>query len=139
MDLIKLTRELGKAIQQDERYLAFDKVRTANEADEGLNELMAKIQLVQMNYQQEASQETPDAEKMAAFEAEFNDAYTAFMTNENMVAYEAARKDIDDMMNYIMQILGLCVNGEDADTCEPAPEAHGCSDADCASCGGGCH
>ena len=35
MDLIKLTRQLGAAIQQDERYLAFQAARKANEEDEG--------------------------------------------------------------------------------------------------------
>ena len=33
MDVIKLTRELGAAIQQDERYLAFAKAKEANEND----------------------------------------------------------------------------------------------------------
>ena len=64
MDIIKLTRELGAAIQQDERYLNFAKAREENEKDAELNELMAQIQMVQMNYQMEASKEAPDAEKM---------------------------------------------------------------------------
>ena len=33
MDIIKMARELGAAIQQDERYLNFKKAREANEAD----------------------------------------------------------------------------------------------------------
>ena len=33
MDVIKLTRELGAAIQQDERYLNFAKARQENEND----------------------------------------------------------------------------------------------------------
>ena len=32
MDIIKMARELGAAIQQDERYLNFKKAREANEA-----------------------------------------------------------------------------------------------------------
>ena len=60
MDVIKLTRELGAAIQQDERYLAFAKAREDNEKDPELLDLMGQIQLVQMNYQREASQENPD-------------------------------------------------------------------------------
>ena len=51
MDIIKLTRELGAAIQQDERYLAFNKAKEANEKDEALNALMGEIQMIQMNYQ----------------------------------------------------------------------------------------
>lgn len=136
MDVIKLTRELGAAIQQDERYLKFAKIREENEKDNELLELMGRIQLVQMNYQREASQETPDAEKLAAYEADFNEAYGKFMENEKMQAYEAARQEIDAMMNYIMQILGLCVNGADPATCEP--EEHDCGGS-CSECGSGCH
>lgn len=138
MDIIKLTRELGAAIQQDERYLKFTKAKEANENDQELNDLMGKIQLVQMNYQVEASKEAPDAEKMHAFEEEFNDVYTKLMDNEKMQTYDAARAEVDEMMNYIMQILGLCVNGADPATCEPPkPEEHSCGGS-CSSCSG-CH
>ena len=137
MDIIKLTRELGAAIQQDERYLAFTKAREENEKDTELNELMGQIQMVQMNYQMEASKETPDSAKMQEFEAEFNAKYEAFMANENMQKYDEARAEVDSMMNYIMQILGLCVNGADPATCEPEQHDHSC-DGSCSSCSG-CH
>ena len=136
MDVIKLTRELGAAIQQDERYLNFAKARQENENDAELNELMGQIQMVQMNYQMEASKETPDSAKMQEFEEQFNDVYTKFMDNDKMKVYEAARAEIDNLMNYVMQILGLCVNGADPATCEPEQE-HNCGGS-CSSCSG-CH
>lgn len=136
MDVIKLTRELGAAIQQDERYLNFAKARQENENDAELNELMSQIQMVQMNYQMEASKEEPDSDKMKEFEEKFNDVYTKFMDNDKMKVYEAARAEIDNMMNYVMQILGLCVNGADPATCEPETE-HNCGGS-CSSCSG-CH
>lgn len=137
MDIIKLTRELGAAIQQDERYLAFTKAREENEKDTELNELMGQIQMVQMNYQLEASKEEPDSAKMQAFEEEFNALYTKFMANGKMQAYDAARTEVDEMMNYIMQILSLCVNGADPATCEPEKHDHECGGS-CSSCSG-CH
>lgn len=137
MDVIKLTRELGAAIQKDERYLKFAAIRDENEKDEQLQDLMGKIQLIQMNYQREASQAEPDSAKMGNYELEFNDLYNKFMQTEKMVAYEAARGEIDSLMNYIMQILGLCVNGADPATCEPEPE-HDCG-CSCSECGGGCN
>ncbi len=138
MDVISLARELGAAIQKDERYLAFAKAKAANEEDKALAELISKIQLVQMNYQMEASKEEPDAEKMAQFEAEFNALYEQFTQNENVQAFDEARAEVDAMMNYIMQILGLCVNGADPATCEPEPEHEHSCDGSCGSCGG-CH
>ena len=137
MSVIELTRQLGAAIQKDERYLAFAAAKEANEKDEALNALMGEIQMIQMNYQLEASKENPDSAKMQEFEAEFNAKYEAFMANENMQKYDEARAEVDSMMNYIMQILGLCVNGADPATCEPEQHDHSC-DGSCSSCSG-CH
>ena len=138
MNVIELTRQLGAAIQKDERYLAFAAAKEANEKDEALNALMGEIQIIQMNYQMEASKETPDSAKMQEFEAEFNAKYEAFMANENMQKYDEARAQVDSMMNYIMQILGLCVNGADPATCEPEQQHEHSCDGSCSSCSG-CH
>ena len=51
---------------------------------------------------------------------------------------DEARAQVDAMMNYIMQILGLCVNGADPMTCEPEQAHEHSCDGACGSCGG-CH
>ena len=135
MSLEKLTRELGKAIQQDERYSALQKAIEANEKDTALNELMSKIQLIQVSYQHEASKEEPNEEKMKAYDEEFRGVYTEIMMNPNMQAYEKARKDIDELMNFLTGILAMCVNGDDPDTCDPT--AHQCG-GDCSGCSCDC-
>ena len=135
MTIEKLTRELGKAIQQDERYLAMRKAVEANEQDTELNELMSKIQLIQVSYQHEASKEEPNEEKMKAYDEEVRGVYAQIMQNENMRNYEIARKESDDMMNYLTGILAMCVSGDDPDTCDPT--AHSCG-GDCSGCGGDC-
>ncbi len=134
MELIKLARELGKAIQADERYLKLEKCIEANEKDAALNELMAKIQFVQTAYQSEAQGEG-NAEKLAQYDNEFQQLYAQVMQNENMKNYEEARAEIDKMMNYLVGILALSVNGEDPETCEPSKnECDHEHDCDC-----GCH
>jgi len=136
MDLIKLTRKLGAAIQQDERYLAFQAARKANEEDEGLNDLIGKLNLVQLSYQHEAEQPEPDENKLAQYDDEFRSLYSEIMQNPNMINYENTRRDLDELMNYIMQILAMCVNGEDPETCEPQMnEGAGCHGS-CSSCQG---
>ena len=55
MTVIELTRQLGAAIQEDARYKEYEAARKANEADDALNELIGKINLIQLNYQNEAS------------------------------------------------------------------------------------
>ncbi len=137
MDIIKLTRELGKAIQQDERYLKFVAAREANEADTELNDLVGKMQLIHMSYQHEASKEDANEQKLQAYEEEFMGIREKIIANPNMANYEAARMAIDEMMNHIVGILTECIKGEDPETCE-LPQEHSCS-GNCSSCGSDCH
>ena len=137
MDIIKATRELGKAIQQDERYLAFQEAQKANEADIELNGLIGKLNLIQLSYQNESQKEEPDNSKLEGYDSEFRSIYGQIMLNENMRRYEETKGEVDAMMNHVIQLLTLCVNGEDPETCEP-PQEHSCS-GNCSSCGSDCH
>ena len=52
------------------------------------------------------------------------------------IAYEEKKQTMDDLMSYIVNLLTLCVNGEDPDTAEPrANDGGGCTGS-CSSCGG---
>lgn len=133
----KLTRELGKAIQADSRYTAFETAREANEKDDALNDLVGKMQLVHMSYQHEAGKEDANEQKLQAYEEEFMGLREQIMNNQNMINYEKARMDIDEMMNNIMSLLTECIKGENPDTCQ-VPQEHHCG-GDCHSCGGDCH
>ena len=137
MDIIKLTRELGKAIQADERYAKFVAAREVNEKDDELNELIGRMQLTHMSYQHEASKEDANEQKLQAYEEEFMGLREKVLNNQNMINYEKARMDIDEMMNYIVAILTECIKGEDPETCEP-PQEHSCG-GNCASCSSDCH
>ena len=107
------------------------RLNLANEKDDELNNLIGKINLVQMNYQKEASKgEEADESKMEQYGKEFEEAYRAVMLNGNMVKFEAAKTAVDDMMNEIMGILALCVDGQDPETCTPAEEHH-CNGSEC--------
>lgn len=135
MDVITAVRALGAAIQEDERYLAFMKAKEANESDIELNGLIGKLNLIQLSYQNESRKEEPDQSKLEGMDAEFREIYGQVMLNENMRNYEEAKNTVDSMMNYLIQILTLCVNGDDPMTCEPQAQEEGCG-GNCASCGG---
>lgn len=135
MDVITAVRALGAAIQEDKRYLDFMSAKEANEADIELNGLIGKLNLIQLSYQNESAKEEPDQNKLEGMDAEFRDIYGQIMLNENMRKYEEAKNEVDSMMNYLIQILTLCVNGDDPATCEPAAPEEGCG-GNCASCGG---
>lgn len=138
MEVIELTRKLGAAIQDDERYAQFEEARKANEADTELNNQIGQINLLQMSYQQEAAKgEEADQKKLEDFSKEFEQLYREVMLNANMVRFDAAKTAIDEMMQEIMDILTLCLQGQDPATCQPESHGHHC-DGSCDSCGG-CH
>ena len=49
MTIIEKTRELGVMIQQDERYIAYNLAKDANDADEELQEMINNFNLLRMN------------------------------------------------------------------------------------------
>lgn len=134
--IVKITRELGKAIQESSRYSRFVSAKEANENDSELNDLISRMQLVHMSYQAEASKEDANEGKLQAYEDEFMGLREKIMSNANMINYEIARGEIDEMMKYITGLLTECIKGEDPETCEP-PAEHDCG-GECSSCSG-CH
>ena len=134
MDIIAMARELGKAIQQDERYKRIDAAKKANDADQALQDLIVKFNLKRSELSTEMAQENKDPEKLNALDKELKELYRDVMANENMVEFNAAKVEVDTMMNFISEILYGSVNGENPDTIEMQT---GCG-GNCASCGG-CH
>ena len=134
MDMIKLTRELGAAIQQDTRYVNLQVARQNNEDDEGLQELIKEFNLQRMSLNNEVSKDERDEEKIKAVNAAVRSVYDEIMNNPNMAAYEAAKQEMDALTAKITGIISLCVNGEDPETCEPSG---GCgSGGGCSGCSG---
>ena len=131
MDIIAMARELGKAIQQDERYKRIDAAKKANDA---VQDLIVKFNMKRSELSTEMAQENKDPEKLNALDKELKELYRDVMANENMVEFNAAKVEVDTMMNFISEILYGSVNGENPDTIEMQT---GCG-GNCASCGG-CH
>ena len=53
MDIIEAARQLGKAIQNDPRYLAFYAAKDANDADQALQEQIGQFNLLKMQIDEE--------------------------------------------------------------------------------------
>ena len=134
MDIIAMARELGKAIQQDERYKRIDAAKTANDKDEELQQLIQKFNMKRSELSVEMAQENKNPEKLNQLDRELKAVYQEVMQNPNMAEFNAAKVEVDDMMNYISTILYGAVNGEAPDTIEPQQSCGG----DCAGCAG-CH
>ncbi len=134
MDVIALARQLGKAIQEDERYIDYSNAKELNDADEELQKLIGEFNLIRQNLimETEKPEEEQDAEKIAELNAKAQSAYTAVMTNENMANFTMAKAGMDKMMNAINTIITHAVAGDDPLTC---PTETACSGS-CSTCGG---
>lgn len=136
MSLETALRELGKEIQKDPRFEALKNAASVNDADETLQNQMQELQLVTLKYQQEAGKgDDADKARIEELQQDYQKQYEAIMQNENMVNYSKCAAEMEQMAQYISQMIGLFFDGQDPETCEiPAEECtHNCS-----TCGG-CH
>jgi len=136
MDAIMAARELGKAIQADPRYKDYVAAKAANDADEGLQELIsafsAKRQKLAVEMQK--PEEEQDGEKIRLMNKEMQDAYGDVMKNVNMANFAVVKNALDMLLNEVNMIISMSCEGEDPATCDPHA-AHGCGGS-CATCGG---
>jgi cell fate (sporulation/competence/biofilm development) regulator YlbF (YheA/YmcA/DUF963 family) len=135
MTVEEAVRTLGKSIQADCRYKRYVKAKEDNDHDAALQQQIQAFQLKRMNYQRETGKPEPDAEKVAAWEKELDGMYEEILQHAGMQEFQAAKTELDEMMQAVDAIISLCLSGEDPDTCHAAPSACG---GNCASCGAGC-
>ena len=128
-----MARELGRAIQNDERFIRLQMARVNNDDDEALQTLIGEFNLKRMSMNSEMSKEDNDEEKAAELDTELRELYAAIMSNPNMAEYNAAQHEIESTLKHINTIISLSANGEDPDTVELSECGGGCS-----SCSG-CH
>ena len=132
MDVIAMARDLGKAIQQDERFIRLMTQQQVSDEDKELQELIGQFNLKRIDLNAELNKEQKDQERLNAINGEVRAIYDRIMANENMAAYNAAKNDLDELMEYVMQILRGSINGEDPEQIELQS---GCSGS-CSSCTG---
>ena len=131
MDVIAIARELGKAVQQDERYIKMMAQQQANDEDTALQQLIGEFNLKRVALNTEIDK---DQEKVNAMNSEIKDIYAKIMANENMQSYNEAKSELDSLMDFVLQILRGSVNGEDPEMIQQQSECSG----SCSSCAG-CH
>ena len=134
MNLIKQALEMGKMIQASEEYKRLQAAKEKNDNDAELQDLIGQFNLKRMELNNQLAKSDKDDEKLEKLNHEMRDLYQKVMTNQNMAEYEQAKNEMDMLMNQVNTILVMCVNGEDPDTCDPAPSCTG----SCSTCGG-CH
>ena len=116
MDCIDLFKRAAMALQTDPRYLALDQARKLNDNDEELQNMIGEFNLARMDLNNEIGK----SERSDARITELN---------------EKAKKDCENLVNYIDAIINTAMNGGDPMTVqEPSASCTG----SCSTCGG-CH
>lgn len=134
MDIIELTRELGKAIQKEEKYLNFRIASQNNDEDETLQSLIGEFNLARMNLNAEVQKGEPDQAKIEELNNQVRELYKKIMGNSNMARYNEAKQEFDKLVKRITAIILQCANGEDPETAEKQERCSGT----CEGCSG-CH
>ena len=132
MTVLECARRLGAAIQEDETYIQYQMARQANDEDQALQDKIGEFNLLRMSLVNEQGKDDADKGKIEELNEKIQQVYADIMQNPNMVAYNAAKDEMDRLLAKVNSILGLCVNGEDPATCEPSDCTGSCSS--CAGC-----
>ena len=134
MDVIELTRELGKAIQKDERFIRFAKARLDSDNNAELQAKIGEFNVTRMEIDRINTSEEKNEEKYTELNEKLREIYGNIMSDPAMVEFNTAKVEVDQMMNEVNIILSKTLDGEDPETCTAES---GCSGS-CATCGG-CH
>lgn len=135
-DAITMFKEAAAQMQREETFVALMGTLKKNDEDEVLQSLIGDFNLARIDLNAEISKsEDKDPEKIAALNTKVGQLYNDIMANESMVAYNEAKAEMEQLVEYVNAIINTAVNGGDPMTVEQ-PQA-GCSGS-CASCAG-CH
>lgn len=136
MNVIELARQLGVALQADERFKTFTVAKNNNDNDAELQEKIAQFNELRRQLNVEMSKDEKDAEAMKKLDGEIKNIYGEIMTRPSMIEYNTAREAMDKLLNSVNFIITMAANGEDPMTC-PEEQPQSCSGS-CSGCSG-CH
>ncbi len=134
-DILDLAKEIGFALQEDDRYIRMQMAQAAADEDEVLQGLIGEFNLKRIAVNNEAtkSEEEKNPERMKVLDQELREVYARIMANANMAAYQQAKEEMDVLMRQINTIITLSAQGVNPD--EALESGSGCSGS-CATCGG---
>ncbi|MBD5142877.1 MAG: YlbF family regulator [Ruminococcus sp.] len=133
MDIIQMTRELGKAIQADDRYIAYCLAKQANDEDEQLQALINAFNLKRVELQMEIAKPDKDNDKVQELNNLIKDNYQKIMSNPKMMVYNSTKSAMDELMSQINTVISMSANGVNPDEIDVTTAS--CV-GDCGSCGG---
>lgn len=132
MDIIELTRELGKLIQQETSYIKLKAAEKDADNDQELQNAIKEFNLKRLAINNETQKAEKDTEKLSKLNEEMQKIYADIMSNKNMIDYNEAKQEFDQITTRIMTIIQNCIDGDDPETTDYTPSCSG----SCSTCGG---
>jgi len=132
MDAILTARQLGKAIQSDERFMKMSMAQQKSDEDQKLQQMIQEFNQKRMELNSALQEKDKDKEKISVMDTELKAMYQEIFQNENMVAFTAARSEMEQMIAFVNQIVSGSTQGLDPDTIEYQESCGG----DCGGCAG---
>lgn len=134
MDIIELSREIGRQLQKDEKYIALGIAKQTSDEDEVLQKLIGDFNLKRLAINNEASKPDRSDEKLQSLNKELREIYSQIIQNENMIAYNNAKNEFDTLVQRVLAIISQSAEGDDPETTDYSPSCTG----SCSTCSG-CH
>ena len=133
--LWELAKDLGHELQHDERFIRTQMAQAKADEDGDLQALIGEFNLKRMaiNAESEKAEDERDDEKLRQLNIDIREVYAKVMANDAMAEYQAAKAELDKLVNGIGAIINMAAQGLNPDEFEE----HNCS-GNCSSCGG-CH
>ena len=133
MDIIELTREVGKKLQKEDIYLKFQLAKQAADEDTELQKMINEFGLKREEISEETSknENEQDSERIQKLNREMRKVYAKIMTNERMINYNDTKDEFDVLMKRNTTIIQESSEVENPETADYIP----CTGS-CATCGG---
>jgi cell fate (sporulation/competence/biofilm development) regulator YlbF (YheA/YmcA/DUF963 family) len=135
MDLIAMAREIGKGIQQDERYKKATGDAAAVNASAEIKEKISAFEDLRVQLEAAMAQSVPgqqDSEVMDLDE-KMHALYDEINAHPLMMTYNESRHEFEELINFLTHIITGSANGENPDEIQ----MESCTGS-CSTCGG-CH
>lgn len=134
MDTIQAARQLGKAIQQDDRYLAMRLAQQRNDQDEALQVQIETFNAYRNELTAEIQKPEREQDKIQELDTKVRELYAEIFENENMISFTQAREELQQLITFVNQIITGSADGHDPDAIE-YEESCGGNCSGCSGCG----
>lgn len=133
-EIILKARQLGEALQETDDFAAFLLAKTTADKNEELQDLLGQFNLRKLDLNHAITAETKDPTKINELNQEVKHLYEKLVSHPMMIAYSAAKEELDRTVNFLLKIITESAAGESPYEVEEDAACGG----DCSSCGG-CH